>query len=195
MIANPTIPTPIDPQLIDIALLQLQTELTTGLSWLTAAYGKAQRLIERNTSGKRIYFPGVYAGAKEYLKVFPDSHLGNFCFFEVPDGNERVLWNKNHYNWLTSDFGLIFWFDFRDVYPSPADWTLHTIENVKSEVLRVLTTTTYSNLSITDITTFSEQADNIYRSYTHNEISEQFLMRPYGGFRINGTMRYKEKCP
>jgi hypothetical protein len=37
-----------------------------------------------------------------------------------------------------------------------------------------------------------ELASDIYRGFSFSEIDNQFLMRPYSGFRINGNMRYLE---
>lgn len=192
MIQNPTIPTLAEPRLIDAVLLELQTAFASGLSWLNNAYGKAQRLVKA-VEGKTYYYPSVYAGSTEYLTVFPDEHLLNHCFFDVEDVEGFNNWQKNGYSQLTAKVGIVFWFDYRDVYP--ADWQSRTIENVKRDVLRIITTTRLENQARFTPENFYEQAENIYKGYTHKEIQTQFLMRPYGGFKIEGTLLFNEKCP
>lgn len=189
----PTNPTPIvlnDPKGIDLALFEIQTKLTgaTGLSWLTNAYGKAEykKEIEGNST---IIYPAVYAGNKEYLKLFPDAHLGNFCFFIVDD-NEEILSQSLKNRELKSKFSLIFWFDFDSVYPSPLIPDEYSIENVKYQVSTFFKTNTFS--SAFEWKNTYHNGSNIYDGFTDKEIDNQFLMRPYGGFRLEGTITYFE---
>ena len=39
---------------------------------------------------------------------------------------------------------------------------------------------------------FLEGADSIYKGFNHEEVKEQFLMRPYGGFKIIADLVIKQ---
>lgn len=187
MILSPTQPTLIDPKLIDLALGEIQTELTTGLSWLTTAYGKAvsRKYIKDNNTFVR---PEVYVGGKEYLSMFPDSHLGNFSFFSVDDGEEI---NSHSFGNLrfSANVGLIFWFDYRDVYPG--DWQAKTIDNIKFDIITAIKGFRLVRSKII-LSRSWELSKNIYNGYSDKEIDNQFLMRPFGGIRIDFEIRYNE---
>ena len=189
MITTPTIPTYSPARLIDAALLEIQDGLTTQLSWLNTAFGKAQRLVRRK-DGREVFYPGVWYGEADYLPVFPDGHIGNFSFFDVEDG-QTVEREPGFHGEMVADFGLVFWFDFRDVYP--VGWELRTTENVKADVLSALKAIKIDRGAFR-INQIFERAENMYPGYTISEIDDQFLMRPYGGFRIEGELRYYVDC-
>lgn len=191
----PTNPTPIiltDPKGIDYALKEISEKLTgvTGLSWLDNAYGRAE--VKKGIEGNdKIVYPAVYVGNREYLKLHPDSHLGNYCFFVVEDGEEIInqsIKNKE----LKSNISLIFWFDFDTVYPSPLIPDEYSIENVKDQISDFFNANVFPNSSFV-WENYYHKGDNIYKGFTDYEIDNQFLMRPYGGFRIEGTITYFEK--
>ncbi len=184
---TPQIPTLADATLIDKAFLEIQTSLVAKLDWLDHAFGKAQRL-KKMTDGKVVIYPGVYVGQEEYLNVFPDEHIGNFTFFDMEDGEDLDHKGRGNIN-FTASFGLIVWFDYRKVYPN--DWQQRTIENVKAEVIDALKRTLTRQSSIT-LTRTWERSENIYKGYTNKEVRQQFLMRPYGGFKIEGDITFKE---
>ena len=187
MIRTPQIPVLVDAKLIDKALIELQSSLTSKLTWLDHAFGKAQRL-KKLVEGKVVVYPGVYVGKEEYLNVFPDGHIGNFSFFDIEDGEELDYRSRQNIH-TEAKFGLVVWFDYRKVYP--ADWKSRTIENVKAEVMAALKTTSARNSSIR-LTRFWERSENMYKGYTDKEIDQQFLMRPYGGFKLEGTITFSE---
>ncbi len=190
MIKNPSIPTITDPQLIDAALAEINTKLVAGLSWLNSAFGKAIRL-EETVDGKKRAFPAIYTGetlGTEYIKLIPDSHLGNFSFFDVEDGDE-AKWVGRNYDQFVSRIGLVFWFDFRDVYPS--DHTTRTIDNVKATVYRLLKEMRLTKSTIS-FNKFHERKERVYRGYWVPDMDNQFYMRPYGLFRLDGEIRYRE---
>lgn len=186
MINNPTIPAKDNPKLIDAALIEVNSVLSN-LTWLDNRFGKCENLIDgKGRDEKR--FPAVYTGSKNnkgYLKLLPDSHLENFSFFHV--SNQTITAIPHQGEIIDFDFGLIVWFNFTKVYPNTH--LNKTIENVKSEVLSVLNSYAYGVTRIT-IEGVTEEANEIYRGFTVSEIDNQFLMRPYGGFRVNGSIKY-----
>lgn len=189
---NPTQPTLADAKLVDAIFVSIGETLATRLTWLNNVYGKSQRLKEIDGNGQEIIYPGVYVGSQDYLKVFPDGHLGNFCFFEVVDG-EEFDFNQAGSNFTTLTFAIVFWWDFRSVFPSPADWTKYTIDNVKLLILQALSRVRLAK-GFFRIRRSYEQAENIYRGYTDREVDQQFLMRPYGGLRVEGYLKFSDKA-
>lgn len=188
MITNPTISSITDPQGIDFVLSEFQDKLEAALSWLTKAYGKSYRLV-RELNDNDFSYPGVITSGKEYLSMLPDSHLGNYCFFTLDD-ETFTDYTKGAFNQIERDFSLIFFFDLRDIYPS---WETRTIEHVKAEILTAL-----RSMSITSgqfrLSNVYERAEDVFEGFTVQEVRNQFLMRPYGALRFEGTIYYKQKC-
>lgn len=188
MIRTPQVPTLSDPKLIDYVLIELQQALVAGLSWLDHAFGKAQ-IMKTLKDGREVIYPGVYVGVKDYIKVFPDDHIGNFAFFVVDDG-EAVAYIRPATD-IEANFGLVIWFDLRSVYPSPADWQTKTVDNVKEDVLRVLAGAFIRSQFRVD--RVFERPSNVFREFTDKEIETQYSARPYGMIRIDGVIKFKQK--
>ena len=43
-------------------------------------------------------------------------------------------------------------------------------------------------------TAIYELAENVYRGFTLDEIDNQFLMHPFGGFRFEGVLSVNQPC-
>jgi hypothetical protein len=194
--ANVNAPVITDAVMLDKVIGDIQEGLVSNLSWLDAAFGRSQRLI-REINGKKVITPNVYCGGwknhgeNDYIEVSPDSKIGNFSFFEVEDPQTIT-----HGPWIREfkvPFGLIVWFDLRLVYGS---LTNRNTEKLKAEVLKVLNGRDGWHLTQGRIVVekIYERAENIYKGYSLNEIDNQFLMHPYGGFRIEGYLEYEELC-
>ena len=159
MIVKPQILDLSCPALIDKALKGIQDHLTAKLSWLNYAFGKSEKQIDSDGN----VYPAIYQGFNNYINMLPDSHLGNYCFFEVEDGQDITRLsdytvNDNKYQ---ADFNLIFWFDFREVYE---DHERKTIENVKEDVLAALIAANLYGVSL-EVTQIYDRAENIYQGY------------------------------
>ena len=187
MITTPTIPTLSSPQLIDVALLEIQTALTGGLSWLDQAFGKAE-LVTDKVDNRTVRIPAIYTGGIEYLKMLPDNHIGNFSFFDVEDG-EEIEWSEYGTDYINARISLILWFDYRDVYVDPNN---RSIENVKKDVKDVLKAMRLTRSHVT-FDRFFDQFQNVYGRYQVDHIQNKFWMRPFGCLRIEGDIRIKEK--
>lgn len=188
----PTTPTKSGPKLLDTPFDEITQAMKLNINWIDNCYGKIEK-YKKTMDGRTKRFPGIYVGTKNnmgYLDLFPDSRLGNFMYIEVTRQDiQDDIFQKGKYD---IDFSMIFWFNYKTVYKT--DHNAKTIENVKSEVKNFIKT--YSFQSITSLTmlSFEEGADNIYAGLDHDEIENQFLMRPFGGFRLNLNMQYLERC-
>jgi hypothetical protein len=186
---NPTPITITGPALIDQAVEGVNTVLKANLSWLTGAYGKAEKR-ERTKDSQRVQYPAVYCGNNEYLGMFPDDKLGCFSFFDIADGY-TIEWQPRRYWKATANAGLVVWVDMRRVYPTTHQ--VKTLENVKQDVLTALQSALSPALRFTVNRAF-DRTENIYRGYTISEIDNQFAMRPYGCFRLEGVLNYEFSC-
>lgn len=180
---------------LDRVLGEIQQGLIGNLPWLDAAFGRAQRLVRNTPSGRRITTPNVYAGTKgkvnDYIEVSPDAEIGNFSFFAIEEPQD-ILPGVGQREFRIP-FGLIVWFDCRRAFNSA---TNRNIEALKLDVLRVLSGRTGFALTQghIEVTRIYEQAINIYRGFSLDEVDNQFLMHPYGGFRIEGYLYFLEEC-
>ncbi len=185
-----------DPVMLDAIIGHIQTGLIENISWLDAAFGRAQRL-SKNINGKRVITPNVYCGGwnghgpNDYIEVSPDSKIGNFSFFEIEDPQtiDAGPWARE----IKCPFGLIFWFDLTRVYETAAN---RNTEKLKAEILHVLNGRAGWHLpdGRIAINRIYERAENIYRGYTLTEIDNQFLMHPFAGFRFDGLLEFAELC-
>lgn len=204
MIANPTIPTIVDPKLVDYPIEELRAALASGLSWLDEAYPKCFK-AEEVYEGRKRTFPALYYGKLDYHKLIPDEHIGNFCFFDAKLGDD-VEWNRTQKTWVETPISLIFWFNFEKIYPS--DYERRTIEHVKAEILEFLQGATMSN-GLWEFNKIYDRPSEVYRGYTFVysdpdwigteriavEAGNLFFMRPYGCLRFDGTVRFLQRCP
>ena len=183
--------------MLDRVLASIQEALVDRVSWLDVAFGRAQRIVRTTASGRRITTPNVYCGGwnghgpNDYIEVSPDAEIGNFSFFSVED--PQTIGPGPWLRTVQAPFGLVVWFDLRRVYGSA---TNRNTEKLKEDVLKVLTGR--SGWAIPaghiELAQIYEQSQNIYRGYSLDEVDNQFLMHPYGGFRIEGVVSYTEPC-
>lgn len=197
MIRTPQVPTLADPKLIDLALLELQTGLTERLSWLNQAFGKAE--TRRAVKYGRTYtYPAVHVGKENYLNLMPDGHIGNYSFFAVDERGKNVTPIGGPHSLVRVPVSLILWWDYRSVYGDNAD--LYNATNVVSTVIEQFNRINTRRCSYS-VKGWTVDAREIYKGYTDTdyyqgsqsrEVRQQFLMRPYGGCRINFVLRYND---
>lgn len=180
----PRVPELTDPKLLDASLLEIQTVLSERLPWLDFAYGKAQRLV-RIVNEREEYYPGVYTGGEEHADVRPNDQIGNFSFFDVDKNQEIESSDRRSYD-IKTKAGLVFWFNYKTIYPD--DWEARSLDNVRFEVLEVLRTLVVQKSQVKVLGTV-EDAASMYPGYRNREVDDQFLMRPFGGFRVNLSLR------
>lgn len=187
-----------NPVMIDKVIGNIQIGLVEHLGWLDAAFGRAQRLVKKFPGGKEIATPNVYCGGwkgydeNDYIEVSPDSHIGNFSFFIIDDPQE-LGWERGVQMTQKAPFSLVFWFDLRRVFRSE---TNRNTEYLKAQILEVLNGRTGWILRDGRITINRcwEQAKNIYKGYSLDEVDNQYLMHPFGGFRFDGIMEIDMPC-
>lgn len=194
-----------DPVLLDKILQDMQKSLMNKLKWLNCAFGRAYKLVEHRPDGNKFIYPAVYNGNGEYVSLLPNDNFGNFSWFDIYDP-QRITEVVQSLPQYTFSGAIIFWYDLSSIYED--ETVMHT-EEVKDEIMRVLTTpgliTTTGKLTIDDI---YERFENIYKGYSiekvYNnyaykgegiqDIDKQFFMYPYAGIRIEFTLTTRELC-
>lgn len=194
-----------NPVLLDKVLQDIQKVLSEKLSWLNYAFGRAYKLVEHQAEGAKFIYPAAYVGNGEYISLVPNDNFGNFSWFDIYDPQKvtQVVQSLPQY---TFSGALIFWYSLDSIY---ADNTFINTEEVKEEILRVLTSPglikTIGKLAINEI---FERYENIYRGYSLEKIynnydyagqdiqsiDKQFFMYPYAGLRIEFTLTTRELC-
>lgn len=194
-----------DPVLLDKILQDMQKSLMNRLKWLNYAFGRAYKLVEHRPDGNKFIYPAMYNGNGEYMSLLPNDNFGNFSWFDIYDPQKitEVVQSLPQY---TFSGAIIFWYDLSSIYED--ETVMHT-EEVKDEIMRVLTTpgliTTIGKLVINDIYERFENIykgysiEKIYNNYTYKEegiqdIDKQFFMHPYAGIRIEFTLTTRELC-
>lgn len=193
------------PVLLDRVLQDMQKALTEKLQWLNYAFGRSYKLVEHMPDGNKFVYPAAYNGGGEYVSLLPNDNLGNFSWFEIYDPQRVTPFTQSSPQYSFSG-ALVFWYDLSSIYAD--DSVLYT-EEVKEEVLRVLTTpgliTTPGRINITDI---YERFENIYKGYSIEKVynnfaykgedvqslDKQFFLYPYAGLRIEFTLTTRELC-
>jgi hypothetical protein len=194
-----------DPVLLDKILQDMQKSLMNRLKWLNCAFGRAYKLVEHRPDGNKFIYPAMYNGNGEYVSLLPNDNFGNFSWFDIYDPQKitEVVQSLPQY---TFSGAIIFWYDLSSIYED--ETVMHT-EEVKDEIMRVLTTpgliTTAGKLVINDIYERFENIykgysiEKIYNNYTYKgegiqDIDKQFFMYPYAGIRIEFTLTTRELC-
>lgn len=194
-----------DPVLLDKILQDMQKSLMNRLKWLNCAFGRAYKLVEHRPDGNKFIYPAMYNGNREYVSLLPNDNFGNFSWFDIYDPQKitEVVQSLPQY---TFSGAIIFWYDLSSIYED--ETVMHT-EEVKDEIMRVLTTpgliTTTGKLVINDIYERFENIykgysiEKIYNNYTYKgediqDIDKQFFMYPYAGIRIEFTLTTRELC-
>lgn len=182
------IPIKKDPKLFDVAIQELQKHLGNKISWLNHVFGKSEQLT-KEINDREYLLPYVYIGNGEYIGVAPDSHLGNFCFFELEDPN-IVKVDIIDRPTIESNINLILWCDLRTFQKNDNRNT----EYVKQIILRVLNSAVLTPYGRVVINKIYERKENVFGRYDLNVLDNQFCMYPFCALKFNLNLIIKDSC-
>lgn len=180
---------PSDPQLFELLAIEMRSALLDYFDWLDQCYLFAEPHVQKNSVGNTYTYPAVLAGATEYLNVFPDTHQGNFAYFDIRESDDVDFRHQSPR--IRKRVGLIFFFDYRKVYP--AAWRSTTIESMKQQVLNFFDARGFRNGKI-DVVGFTSIVSEVYAGYDYWEADKQPAMKPYGVLRCDFEAIYYGKC-
>lgn len=199
------IPRKENPVILDKIIQDIQDSLTSKLSWLNYAFGRAYKLVQHSSEGSKFIYPAAYVGNSEYVSLLPNDNYGNFCWFDIYDPQviTQVVQSLPQF---TFSGAIVFWLNLDSIY---ADSDAMYTEEIKNEVVQVLTGSglikSEGRLTLTKI---YERFENIYKGYALEKIyntytykgediqsiDKMFFMHPYAGLRFEFTMTTRELC-
>lgn len=195
LLQNPNIPTQVNAVEIDKAIVDINAELNTRLSWITHAYGRAYKNLDI-TNGSRVYFPEVYLGKQNgsyrYANISPDNDKTGQCFFIVR--RETISqYQQGMYNFLNYDVSIIFSVNMELINATLTETDIYQqvlVSQVRDVLTRQILGKNY-NIVLNNIEYLFE---DVFRDF---ELTEQSTMEksPLSHFRVNMSLSIPEACP
>lgn len=177
------VPHKTNPKLFDKEVLKIQNALADNLEWLDFSFGICETLTDVK-DGKKFTSANLYLGNEHYEQIMPCEELGNFSFFVLRDPQEMI---KNNMV-IKSPFSLIVWYDMRKVSLATDE---RNREAIKAQILGILHNIHSPFFTIGRI---YENPKNVFADYSYDYTNNQFLMSPFAGLRIDGTMEARVDC-
>lgn len=174
-----------NPKMFDKAVLPIQNALASAFPWLDHVIGICETLIDKKDN-KPFKSANYYIGGGQYEQIMPCEELGNFSFFYLRD--PQVFGAKDQ-NLVKSPFSLVIWYDLTNVLP---EYDERNTEQIKGQIMGVLNSLRLPYLKITKIW---EKPTNVFTDFSYDPASNQFLMHPFTGLRIDGEMIARLDCP
>jgi hypothetical protein len=169
------------PQLHHKVIQNIQSLFQTELSWLQYCYPLAHVGISKDAEGNEVKYPRVYIndGAKEYYDIRPNDEFRSYGFFELQDPSTFA--QSDNDGEIQYQLSFIVWFNFKTV--STTKLYDYSSELIK-DVLRAWNEDITIQKSITNVS-YDIDPNTIFEKYSLKITDSQFLMYPYGAFKIN----------
>lgn len=197
-----------NPVNIDAPIQSLQQAFAAGLPWLSKSFARAYLAARYKTgpSGNKVpvYYPQVWQGmdengnALDLLEVMPNDNLEAQSFFKVEEPIECLKYLPNGHSLMSARVSIIFWFNMERIQDrlDPAKTLNYSFNEVlKGSVQRVITNHVFDPGSDIKILRVWETPKQVFAGYTIDDIRDQELIYPYGGFRFECQLVYQETCP
>lgn len=178
------IPIKSNPTLFDAEVAKMQVVLGDRLPWLDHVFGLCEVLTEVKER-TRFTSANLYVGNGEYERIMPCEELGNFAFFYLRDPQEFVTRNKNL---IRSPYSLVLWYNMGKV-SLPTDE--RNREALKGQILDAIKSAHNPHFEVSRI---YENPRNVFNEFSYDHTDNQFLMSPYSGLRIDGTITIAVPC-
>ena len=180
---------PENPKLFDRPIQDIQKSIAKKLLFMNHVFGRCERLV-KEVDGKRIYSPNVYKGKDEYILLTPDNtDLGNYCFF-IEDDPETMVANFGISGRMRAPFSLVVWVDMRRA----EDEDVRNIYDLELKVLDAVASPGVLRHGGLEVTRVFHRAENVFSTFTLDEVDNQFLMSPFMGLRIEFEVWIDEDC-
>jgi hypothetical protein len=194
LLQNPNVPTSLNPVEIDSAIIDIKTELESGLTWLTNGYGRAFKNLDI-TNGERVYFPEVYLGKQNgsyrYTNISPYNDKQGQCFFYVR--RETISeYQTGMYSFLNYDVALIFSVNMELINATLTETDVFQ-QVLVAQVRDVLTRQILGKSYVLKVNTVEFLFEDVFREFN---LSEQSTMEksPLSHFRFNISVKMPSCC-
>jgi hypothetical protein len=196
---NPVITLISNPVNIDRPIQEIQEQLAT-LDWIEKCFGRswlAVKSVPQGTTKKLYSVPQVWQGhtdgrPADMLEVLPNDNLKSQVFFRVNDPITIREFVPNGDSMMRASLDIIFWFNLREIDPS-IDYVY--TELLKGQVQRVFANMTLSPDSDLKPIRIWETAEQVFKGYDISRLADANLVHPWGGFRFECELTYREDCP
>lgn len=172
----------------DIILERIRDRLFDQLPWLTRAFGRAF-LLPEVVGEETLSIPKVFDGESDYMSVMPNDDIGQAFSFIIGLGedtpSDREEGDLSY--WFVKPSAIIFFLNLKELDPSKQ---YYYIENLKVDVLRVLTT--FRQINVTSVV--SESVADVYAGFDISEVSRDLFMYPHAGIRVNCDIKWALDC-
>jgi hypothetical protein len=183
-------PVPTNAVEIDAVVLDIQTKLSAGLSWLTHGHGKTYRNTD-SSKGNVLYFPEVHLGGKEYLRVTPDNDKQGQNIILV--GSENIeQFEEGGYSFLRYDLAVIFSANLETINKTLLG-TEYFRQNLIKDVRHVLTRGLVGGGYKLDISEVVTDFEEVYSEFNIQD-TRGISLAPFGHFRFNCSVLLREDC-
>jgi hypothetical protein len=194
LLQNPDINVPQNPIEIDAAIVDINNELNSRLSWISNAYGRIYKNLDVQ-NGQSLFFPEHYLGNQNnsfrYLNVTPDNDKTGQCFFFVR--RETITeFQTGQFGFLNYDVSIIFSVNMKlvsdlvntDIYQN------NLIAEVRNVLTRQLLGKTYK-LTIQSIDYIFEDVFSDFNIQNQEQVEKS----PLTHFKVNCQIVLPEACP
>lgn len=198
---NPLTPLITLPVNIDRPIQEIQVELAK-FGWLQKVFGRSWLAVKSSPgvfkSVKKKYYPQVWQGfdaegkPMDLHEVLPNDNIKSQAFFKVNDPINVLEFVLNGNSVMRANVDIIFWFNLKRIDP---DIDYPYTELLKGQVLRLLSDMLFSPDSSIEVKNIYEGALNVFKGYDISDIDDQELIYPWGGFRFETEITYREECP
>ncbi len=187
---NDTQPTPTNAIEVDAAILDIQARLNLSLAWLTHGYGKTYRNVD-TSRGVTVYFPEIFLGAKNYMRITPDNDKTGQSFMLVSD--EQINdYEEGYTSFLSYDLGIVFTANLELINKTLLD-TDYFQQNLIQEVRRVLGTQLVGGNYKLEINEVVREFSDVYSEFNIEE-KRGVSHSPLTHFRFNCSLTLREYC-
>lgn len=198
-----------NPVNIDVPIQSLQQAIAT-LPWISKSFARAYLACKKlegpgGLGSKVSYYPQVWQGfeddgrARDLLNVMPNDNLEAQSFFKVEEPIECLKYLPNNFSIMSAKLSIIFWFNMERIQDrlDPGKVLNYSYNEVlKGSVQRILTNhmfdTDGNDLKVLRV---YETPKQVYNGYTIDDVRDQELTYPFGGFRFECQLVYRESCP
>ena len=180
------LPTLTNPLGVDLAIQNLQIELSNQLSWLEYSFGRAYLGREEQEKGKDYIYPAVYKGNGNYQDGSPNDNLISASFFVVDGDYNYSDYEINEPNKMEVPISLIIWGDLEKISPN---FDEHFGSVLLQDVLR-----TIRNFQEVKVRGVADNENDVFSEFSVREENPSLFYYPYFCYRIDLDMAIQEDC-
>jgi hypothetical protein len=180
----------IDSKIQSIAS-HMPSTATGGLSWLTHAFGLADRMVEFR-DGKEFVYPAVFQdiNSKDQHSCMPNDIPDAFCFWVKEDGK----FSKNNPIRTYYNISCIFFMDLRQIAPT-ANFK-ETKTKVRQDIIEFFRVHHYGGFGVINpVKITDDDLTQVYKGFTVSQLENIYRQLPKYAIRFDFEFSFLMECP